>query len=138
MSINKIIKKVILIFVVVVVLVVLIGTINRVFLNNNHTNSPLDREFTLEVMDDATITDADEDLRIKLMGIKDDRCSDIDNCTKTNERIAKILVVNAHHLSYIKLGEISSPVYEITKNKMQYTIELVSMEDDKVTLKVTK
>ena len=138
MSINKIITKILLIFFGLMVFAIIIGTINKVFFNHNHTNSPLDKEFTLEVMDDATITGDEEDITVKLIAIKDERCDDIDNCTKTNERIAKVLVLNSHHISYIKLGELSSPVYEITKNKMQYTIELVSMEDDKVTLKLSK
>lgn len=124
--------------ILVVIISLLLFGVYKVFIKCNHINTLIDHEFTLEKMDYATIADEDKNLTVKLMGITDERCGEGD-CTKNNELVAKIVVLNSNHLSYIKLGDISNKIEKIEKNKMKYNIELINIsEDGKVTLKVTK
>lgn len=135
MFILKKFKKLIILF---VILIGLVYFINKVFIDCEKINTILDREFTLEKMDYASVDDSDETLIVKLWDIKDERCKNED-CNKNNDLEAKLVVLNGKHLSYITLSENTERSIKITKKKMEYNIELVSItEDGKVTLRVTK
>lgn len=119
------------------VAIVVIGLISfgvyKVFFDCEHLYTHFEREFTLGIMDYATV---DEEVIVKLMGIDDNRCLKED-CEHEGDMVAKVLVINNHRVSYVKLDNLVDTTKDLTK--IGYMIELIEINDEKkVTLKLTK
>lgn len=116
---------------VCVIFVILFG-IYEVFINCEKVNSHFGNIITLQKMDQANIED---EAFIKLIGIDDNRCKD-DSCEREGELVAKLIVLNNHRISYVKLGTLAETTAEL--DKMDYKIELLDIENEEVKVKLTK
>lgn len=126
-------KKIINWIIALFIIGLIIWGIYKVFFDCEKTNTYFGRNFVLEKFDYAKV---EEEAIVKLLGIDDNRCKE-ENCERTGEYVAKILVVNDHRISYVKLGTLSEPRKYI--EKMGYTIEVLEVtEDGKVTLNLVK
>lgn len=125
-------KKLIKGLISLAIIAAIVFGVYKVFFDCEKYVSHFDTTFTLEKMDYASL---DEEAIVKLMGIDDNRCNG-DDCEKEGEIVAKVLVINDHHFSYVKLGSLAeSKVY---LEDLDYTIELIEASNDKVKLKLLK
>lgn len=118
---------------VVLVLIGLLGfTVYSFFFGGEKINSHFDREFTLNVNDLALI---DDEVYVKFWKIDDTRCKDA-TCEREGEQVVNLVVINNHHINFIKLGTLAETMKKIDN---EYEISLIQLnEDNEVTLKLIK
>ncbi len=126
-------KKGIKILVTILIIAIIGFGIYKIFIDCEKVTTFYDRDFVLETMDYATI---ENEAIVKLIGIDDNRCKE-ESCEREGEMVAKVFVINDHHMTYVKLGTLAETRKEL--EKLGIIIELVEIDkDNKVTLKVTK
>ena len=124
----------------IVVTLAIIGLIGfgiyKLFIDGERLNSFFDREVTLEVWDQVSVSD---EVTIKLIKVKDDRCME-ETCEREGQFLANFLVFNSKKIAYIELGELEPIELTIDKLSLEYKIELVDVSDDgkSTTIKVNK
>lgn len=124
----------------IVVTLAIIGLIGfgiyKLFIDGERLNSFFDREVTLEVWDQVSVSD---EVTIKLIKVKDDRCME-ETCEREGQFLANFLVFNSKKIAYIELGELEPSELTIDKLSLEYKIELVDVSDDgkSTTIKVNK
>lgn len=126
-------KKGIKILVIILIVIAIGYGIYKLFIDCERVITFYDREFVLETMDYAKI---ENEAIVKLIGIDDNRCKE-ESCEREGEMVAKVFVINDHHMSYVKLGTLAETSQDL--KKLGIMIELIEIDkDNKVTLKVTK
>ena len=129
-------KKIINIVVTLAIIGLIGFGIYKLFIDGERLNSFFDREVTLEVWDQVSVSD---EVTIKLIKVKDDRCME-ETCEREGQFLANFLVFNSKKIAYIELGELEPIELTIDKLSLEYKIELVDVSDDgkSATIKVNK
>ncbi len=91
-------------------------------------------KFILKGYDYAKVGD---ELTVKLINIKDDRCLD-ESCEREGQFIVKLLIKDDHHIVIEKLGSVGESKKDLTKHKLNYSIELTHTDGKEVSLEVNK
>ena len=79
-----------------------------------------------------------EEVVVKLLNIKDDRCLDV-SCEREGQYLVKVFIINNNKFTIVDLGTLEPTKVKIDKLSLEYTIELIEVEDGKTaTLKLTK
>lgn len=130
---KNLIKGIIKIVVILGVLIAIGVGVYKVFFDCKAIYIPFDQEFTLKRFDYAKIGD---EAVVKLMKIEDYRCKE-EKCKGDGELEYKVLVINVHKMSYVKLGSVATKKRDI--EKLGYTLSVEDVEsDDSVTLKLVR
>lgn len=118
---------------VVLLLIALLGFIvYSFFFGGEKINSHFEREFTLSINDLALIGD---EVYVKFWKIDDTRCKEV-TCQREGEQVVNLVVINNHHINFIKLGTLAETMKKINN---EYEISLIQLnEDNEVTLKLIK
>ena len=129
-------KKIRRILVGVIILGLLGFGIYKFFIDVEKYNTTYDKYFTLEEMDYAVVED---DVIVKLINIKDDRCLDV-SCDREGQFIVKLLLINQHKFTFVDLGTLEPTLVELDKISLEYTLELIRVNDDgkSATLRINK
>ncbi len=125
-------KKIIRIIVGLVILGLLAFAVYKFFIDCERTNTYYEKYFTLDEMDYAVIED---ELIVKLLDIKDDRCLDAD-CDREGQYLVKLLVVNSAKIAYVELGTLSPTSVELDIISLEYTLTLIRVDEKGATLTV--
>lgn len=126
-------KKIIRWLVGIGIIVLIIFGIYKVFIDCEHKKAYYKRQFTLNVMDSATV---EEETYVKLMKVSDERCKE-DNCIADGQMVAKVLVVCDHSISYVTLGTLVDKNMDL--EKIGINIELLEIsESNEATFLVTR
>ncbi len=125
---TKLVKRIISL----VIICLLVFGIYKIFFDCEKSYTNFDNTITLKKMDYSIVSD---EAIVKLIGISDNRCKE-ENCEREGEMVAKLLVVNNHRISYVKLGTLANNSQRL--EKLNYNIELLSIENDEVKIKLTK
>lgn len=126
-------KKIIRIIIILVVLGLLGYGIYKVFIDCKKVNAFYDRYFTLNEMDYAVVED---EVTVKLLDIKDNRCTD-DDCEREGQYLVKLIVLNGAKIAYVELGTLDPITVKIDKISLEYTINLIRVDENGATLTVT-
>ena len=118
-------KKIIGIITGVLILIILGVFVYRVFIDCEKVTTSYERYFTLSEMDYAVI---DDNLVVKLLDIKDDK--------DKGQTIVKLLVINESKIAYVELGSVDPKRVFTEKLTLEYTINLIRIDDDGATLEV--
>ena len=110
-------KKAIRIITGLVIVGLLIFGIYKVFIDCERTNTFYDKYFTLDEMDYAVLED---ELIVKLLDIKDNRCLDAD-CDREGQY----------------LGTLEPTSFKLEKISLEYTLNLIRVDENGATLTVT-
>lgn len=124
-------------FLLTLVILGLVGFgIYKIFFDGEKLNSFFDREVTLNVWDQVTVSN---EVTVKLISIKDNRCKEED-CDREGQFVAKLLVFNSKKMAYIEVGSLDPEPTKIDKLSIEYVIELTNVSDDgkSATIKVNK
>ena len=124
-------------FLLTLVILGLIGFgIYKVFFSGEKLNSFFDREVTLSVWDQVTVS---SEVTVKLISIDDNRCKE-DDCDREGQFVAKFLVLNSKKMAYIEVGSLDPEPTKIDKLSIEYIVELTNVSEDgkSVTIKVNK
>lgn len=115
-------------------IIVLLGYVSyKFFFDCKSTLGEFDHVFILEdLMDYVKIED---EAIVKLIKIEDNRCLE-ESCEREGQQLVKVLVLNDNRVSYVSLGTLSETKKEI--EKLGYIIELDSIKDDGVYMKLSK
>ncbi len=129
-------KKIRRILVGVIILGLLGFGIYKFFIDVEKYNTTYDKYFTLEEMDYAVV---DDEVIVKLINIKDDRCLDV-SCDREGQFIVKLLLINQHKFTFVDLGTLEPTLVELDKISLEYTLELIRVNDDgkSATLRINK
>lgn len=125
-------KRIVKILIIVAIIGVIGFGIYKFFFDCEKVIAEFDRAFNLEIMDYAKI---DSEATVKLLKIEDERCKEED-CDRTGQFVAKLLVLNDRHITYVELGSLSETAKDLEKFK--YRIELTDASENDVTVKLTK
>lgn len=125
-------KKLIRIIIGVTLLALLGFGIYKVFIDCDRINTFYDKYFTLKEMDYAVIED---ELTVKLLDIKDNRCKG-DDCEREGQYIVRLLVYNDAKIAYVELGTLDPLSVSIDKLSLEYTINLIRVDESGATLTV--
>ena len=126
-------KKAIRIITGLVIVGLLIFGIYKVFIDCERTNTFYDKYFTLDEMDYAVLED---ELIVKLLDIKDNRCLDAD-CDREGQYLVKLLVLNEAKIAYVELGTLEPTSFKLEKISLEYTLNLIRVDENGSTLTVT-
>lgn len=128
-------RKLIRILVGVLILCLLGYAVYHVFIDVEKYNVDYNKYFALEEMDYAVVG---EEVVVKLLNIKDDRCLDV-SCEREGQYLVKVFIINNNKFTIVDLGTLEPTKVKIDKLSLEYTIELIEVEDGKTaTLKLTK
>ena len=129
-------KKIRRILVGVIILGLLGFGIYKFFIDVEKYNTTYDKYFTLEEMDYAVV---DDEVIVKLINIKDDRCLDV-SCDREGQFKVKLLLINQHKFTLVDLGTLEPTLVELDKISLEYTLELIRINDDgkSATLRINK
>ena len=129
-------KKIRRILVGVIILGLLGFGIYKFFIDVEKYNTTYDKYFTLEEMDYAVV---DDEVIVKLINIKDDRCLDV-SCDREGQFNVKLLLINQHKFTFVDLGTLEPTLVELDKISLEYTLELIRVNDDgkSATLRINK
>lgn len=105
----------------------------KFFFDCEKTEVSFERLFVLNKPMDYAIVG--EEAIVKLLKVDDNRCLE-ETCERVGQQEVKLLVLNDMKITYVTLGTLSESKKEI--EKLNYLIELDSVEGEKVTLKLTK
>ena len=96
--------------------------------------SDFNRYFVLEGYDYAKVGNK---LTVKLLDIEDDRCLE-ESCEREGQFVVKILVKDDRHIAIEKLGSLSESRKDLTKHKLNYSIELIETDGKMATFNVNE
>lgn len=116
-----------------VIIGLIIFGIYKVFIDCEKTNTFYNKYFTLQEMDYAVIED---ELIVKLLDIKDNRCLD-DDCEREGQYVVKLIVVNDAKFAYVELGTLTPTSVTIDKLSLEYKIDLIDVDSEGATLTVS-
>lgn len=125
-------KKKIGIIIGLVILVLLGIFIYKFFIDCERVNTDFDRYFTLQEMDYAVIEDQ---VTVKLLDIEDNHCQG-EGCNGEGQYVVKLLVLNDAKFAYVELGTLTPLSVTIDKLKLEYTINLIRVDENGATLTV--
>ena len=125
-------KKLIGIISGVVILGLLGFGIYKIFIDCERTNTTYDKYFTLNEMDYAVI---DDELNVKVLDIKDNRCKG-DDCEREGQYLVRLLVYNDAKIAYVELGTLDPLSVNIDKLSLEYTVNLIRVDEKGATLTV--
>ncbi len=116
---------------VVIAIFVIIGfAVYSFFFGGERVIAFFDREFVIRQNELALVN---EEVYVKFLKVEDTRCKG-DDCEREGEQVVHLLVINNHHINYIKLGTLAETKMNLDK---EYEISLVELkEDNELTLKV--
>ena len=126
-------KKFIWIIGWVVVLGLLGFGIYKFFIDCEKVNTYFDRYFTLDEMDYAVVEDA---VTVKLLDIKDDRCLE-ESCEREGQFLVRLVVLNDAKFAYVELGTLEPVSVKLDEISLEYTLNLIRVDDSGATLTVT-
>ena len=125
-------KKKIGIIIGLVILVLLGIFIYKFFIDCEKINTYFDINFTLQEMDYAVIEDQ---VTVKLLDIEDNHCQG-EGCNGEGQYVVKLLVLNGAKFAYVELGTLTPLSVTIDKLKLEYTINLIRVDENGATLTV--
>lgn len=118
-------------FIIVVLFISLGIYVYNFFNGGNNVREHLNREFVLKVGDIAHIN---EEVYIKLVEVKDERCKE-DDCEREGQKVAKLVTIKNPYIRVVEIGSLTQE--EIVIKRSDYKLKLITIsEDDEVTLKV--
>ena len=123
-------KKAIRIITGLLIVGLLIFGIYKVFIDCERTNTFYDKYFTLDEMDYAVLED---ELIVKILDIKDNRCLE-DTCEREGQYLVKLLVLNEAKFAYVELGTLEPTSVKLDKISLEYTLNLIRVDDIGATL----
>lgn len=126
-------KKAIRIITGLLIVGLLIFGIYKIFIDCEKINTFYDKYFTLDEMDYAVLED---ELIVKLLDIKDDRCLEAD-CEREGQYLVRLLVLNEAKFAYVELGTLEPTSEKLTEISLEYTLNLIRVDEDGATLTVT-
>ena len=118
-------KKIIGIISVAVILILLGFGIYKFFIDCDRIDTFYNRYFTLDEMDYAVVEDA---VTVKLLDIKNDK--------DAGQYIVKLLVLNDAKIAYVELGSVDPHSVQTDKISLEYTIDLIRIDEDGATLSI--
>lgn len=130
---KSLVKSLIKLFIVMGIIVGLLYGGYKIIFDCKAVYVPFGQEFTLEKLDYAKVGD---EAIVKLMKIEDFHCKD-PGCEGEGEYEYKVLVINVHKLSYVKLGSVATTKRDI--EKLGYTLSVENADNEKsVTMKLVR
>ena len=75
-------------------------------------------------------------LLLQLLDIKDNRCLDAD-CDREGQYLVKLLVLNEAKIAYVELGTLEPTSFKLEKISLEYTLNLIRVDENGATLTVT-
>ena len=106
----------------------------KFFFACNNFVSDFNHYFVLEGYDWAKVGD---EVTVKLLKIIDDRCLE-ESCEREGQFIVKFLIKDDRHIAIEKLGTLSESKKDLSKHKLNYTIELIETDGKTATFNVEK
>ena len=121
-------KKAIRIITGLIIVGLLVFGVYKIFIDCERTNTFYDKYFTLDEMDYAVIED---ELIVKLLDIKDDRCE------REGQFLVRLVVLNDAKFAYVELGTLEPVSVKLDEISLEYTLNLIRVDDSGATLTVT-
>ena len=126
-------KKAIRIITGLIIVGLLVFGVYKIFIDCERTNTFYDKYFTLDEMDYAVLED---ELIVKLLDIKDNRCLDAD-CDREGQFLVRLVVLNDAKFAYVELGTLEPVSVKLDEISLEYTLNLIRVDDSGATLTVT-